>query len=48
MCLIYLEDEEKNVIILKTLEIKAWRDRQLKIDLNFRAVGLQEAGSGSI
>ena len=32
----------------KTLDIKAWRDRQPKIDLNFRAVGLQEAGSGSI
>ena len=32
----------------KTLEIKAWRDRQPKIVLNFRAVGLQGAGSGSI
>ena len=45
-------DTIKNVYFLpfetKTLEIKAWRDRQPKIVLNFRAAGLQGAGSGSI
>ena len=34
---IYLAKEQLNT---KTLEIKAWRDRQQKINLNFRAVGL--------
>ena len=38
----------KFLCISKTLEIKAWRDRQQKINLNFRAVGLQGARGGSI
>ena len=33
--------------VIKTLEIKAWRDRQQKINLNFRAVGLQGAWAGA-
>ena len=32
---------------IKTLEIKAWWDRRPKINLNFRAIGLQEAVAGA-
>ena len=52
--IILLKNESLKIVILpnyllviKTLEIKAWWDRRPKIDLNFCAVGLQEAVAGA-